>query len=185
MTDRAGVVVPINSVPKSRLVPDKVALDPGTKPTPFNETDCGLPTVSSVMVMEALRGPAWLGVNVTVTVQFAPAARLEPQVLLWPKSAALVPAIVMLLIAKTEPLVLVSVTGCTPLVVPVNCAEKFRLGDERVRLPAPNRMETVYARVADCPATSATSMVNATPCAAMSGVPEIVAVFPLLLSERL
>jgi hypothetical protein len=41
--------------------------------------------------MEALRGPAWLGVKVTLMAQFAPAARLDPHVLLWLKSAALVP----------------------------------------------------------------------------------------------
>jgi len=38
--------------------------------------------------MDALRGPNWLGVNVTLIVQFAPGARLAPHVLaLWLNSA--------------------------------------------------------------------------------------------------
>jgi hypothetical protein len=46
----------------------------------------GLPAVSSVTVMEAPLGPGWLGVKVTMIVQFTPAARLEPHVWLWLKS---------------------------------------------------------------------------------------------------
>ena len=47
--------------------------------------------MSSLMVIEATRGPAWLGVKVTVITQLAPGDRLDPQVLLWLKSAALLP----------------------------------------------------------------------------------------------
>jgi hypothetical protein len=36
--------------------------------------------------MEAPLGPGWLGVKVTMIVQFTPAARLEPHVWLWLKS---------------------------------------------------------------------------------------------------
>ena len=39
--------------------------------------------------------PVAVGVKVTLIVQFAPAARLVPQLLVWPKSPLLVPVMVM------------------------------------------------------------------------------------------
>ena len=66
---------------KLMLCADNVALGPEVKPTPSNATDWGLPPVSSVIRMEALRGPAWVGIKVTFTVQFAPAVSVEPQLL--------------------------------------------------------------------------------------------------------
>jgi hypothetical protein len=48
------------------------------------------------MVIEPLREPVALGVKVTLRVQLAPAARLEPQVLVWAKS----PLTVMLVIVR-------------------------------------------------------------------------------------
>jgi hypothetical protein len=48
---------------------------------PVRLTDCGLPEALSVIVKLAVRLPAAVGVNVTLMVQFAPAATLEPQVL--------------------------------------------------------------------------------------------------------
>ena len=43
------------------------------------------------MLMEALRAPLAVGLNVTLIVQWAPAATLEPQLLVWVKSPALEP----------------------------------------------------------------------------------------------
>ena len=50
-------------------------------PVPAKGTDCGLPPALSVMVIEARRLPMAAGVNVTLIVQFPPAATEPPQVL--------------------------------------------------------------------------------------------------------
>jgi hypothetical protein len=36
-----------------------------------------------VIAIEAMLGPGWLGVRVTLIAQFAPAARIDPQVFVW------------------------------------------------------------------------------------------------------
>jgi hypothetical protein len=59
-----------------RVAGNKVAFGPETIPVPVKVTDCGLPVVLSVIVIDALRDPGWLGVKVTWMVQFAPAASL-------------------------------------------------------------------------------------------------------------
>lgn len=123
---------------------NKVAFGPVTVPVPVKAADCGLPVVLSVIVIDALRGPGWLGVKVTLMVQFAPAARLDSHVLLWLKSAALAPVNAMLLITTSELPVLVRISGCAPLLVPVNCGEaKFKLVAERVRVSGSKTMEIV------------------------------------------
>jgi len=79
--DRGGVLVPITWSPKIKLAGDKVTLGPeNSPPTPFKESTCGLPTPSSAIVIAALRWPNALGVKVTFRVQFAPAPRLGPHV---------------------------------------------------------------------------------------------------------
>lgn len=52
---------------------------------------CGELAAESLKVNEAERVPAAAGANDTVTPQLAPAARLEPQLVLIVKSAALAP----------------------------------------------------------------------------------------------
>ena len=47
---------------------------------PVRATVCGLPAALSAMERLALRAPAAEGVNVTLMVQFAPAAKVAPQV---------------------------------------------------------------------------------------------------------
>jgi len=44
------------------------------EPTPVSDTICGLPVALSAIANVADRVPATVGVNVTATVQFAPAA---------------------------------------------------------------------------------------------------------------
>src|ERR1700687_3702378 len=95
--DCAGLVVPTVVSGSVMLVADRVALGPGASPTLLRAIECGLPTVLSVIVIEAPLGPIWLGVTLTLMTQFAPAARLDPQVWFWLKSAALVPASATLL----------------------------------------------------------------------------------------
>jgi hypothetical protein len=60
----------------------------------------------SEMVKEPLREPLTVGVNVTLSVQLALAARLEPQVLVWEKS----PLAVMLVMLRVALPVLLMVT---------------------------------------------------------------------------
>lgn len=61
---------------------------------------CGDPEALSTTEIAALRPPAAAGVNVTVTVQLAPAATEAPQVLVWPKLLALVPVMEIAVIVK-------------------------------------------------------------------------------------
>ena len=53
----------------------------GPTPVPVRVTVCGLPGALSVRVTAPLRGPGTVGVNVTLIVQVASAATLDPQVL--------------------------------------------------------------------------------------------------------
>ena len=79
-------------------------------PVPERLTDCGLPVALSVMASEAARLPAAEGVKVMLMVQLAPAATDMPQLLVWPKSLALVPKTAMRLTFKTALPELVRVT---------------------------------------------------------------------------
>ena len=63
---------------------------------PVRVTDWGLPAALSVILIEAVRLPEAVGVNVTLIVQVAFAATTLPQVLVWAKSPALVPVTEML-----------------------------------------------------------------------------------------
>src|SRR5437899_10808540 len=95
----------------------------GAMPVPARDTDCGLPTASSVMFTAAARAPGPAGVKLTLIMQLAPAAT-EPapvgQVL--PagkaKSAGCAPVMGMLVRLSGAPPLLVSVTLCPALVVP-------------------------------------------------------------------
>jgi len=66
--------------PKGRAVEER--LTAGAVPVPERLTACGLPLALSVMLTEAARLPLAEGVNVTLIVQFPPAATELPQVLL-------------------------------------------------------------------------------------------------------
>ena len=66
------------------------------------------------MVRVPVSAPGTLGTKVTLMVQEAPAARLLPQLLVWPKFVVVpMPAMV-----STPLPVLLRVTGCDGLVVP-------------------------------------------------------------------
>jgi hypothetical protein len=85
---------------------------------------CGLPEASSVTAREAFRAPVAVGSNVTLIVQFDPAASvagLAGQVLVCAKSPLFAPVIAMPVIASAALPVLVKVTLCTVLVVPTGC----------------------------------------------------------------
>ena len=54
---------------------------PEATPIPVRDAVCGLPEALSVTVKVPVRVPVAVGVKVTLIAQFAPAARLEPQLL--------------------------------------------------------------------------------------------------------
>jgi hypothetical protein len=79
-------------------------------PVPERPTVCGLPLALSVMLSAAVRAPLAEGVNVTATVQWAPAATELPQVsAVSAKSPASVPVTARLVILKMALPVLVRV----------------------------------------------------------------------------
>ena len=57
-----------------------------TVPVPIRLTSCGLPGALSVIDSVPVRVPICVGLKVTLIVQLAPAAKLEPQVCVWWKS---------------------------------------------------------------------------------------------------
>jgi hypothetical protein len=85
----------------------------GATPVPVRLTVCGLPAALSVTVIVPGWLPVAVGVNVTLIVQFAPAATEVPQVLVWAYCA--LTAMLVMLSAAAPPLV--SVTVCAALVV--------------------------------------------------------------------
>ena len=81
-------------------------LTTGAVPVPVRLTVCVAGLALSVRVKEPLREPLAVGVKVTLRVQLAPAATLEPQVLVWEKS----PLTVMLVMLRVAFPVFLSVT---------------------------------------------------------------------------
>jgi hypothetical protein len=79
---------------KLRLAAERVTC--GATPVPAKFKTWGEPAALSAMATEADRLPVAEGVKVTEMIQLAPAATLSPQVFVWLKSAALVPAIATL-----------------------------------------------------------------------------------------
>ena len=71
----------------------------------------------SVMASAAVRLLAADGVKVRLMVQLAPAATLDPQLLVWAKSLALAPETAMLVMLKATLPELLSVTALVVLVV--------------------------------------------------------------------
>ena len=70
-----------------------VGLTDTTVPVPERATVWGLPAASSATERVAVRAPPPLGVNVTLIVQLAPAARVAPHVVVFAKLFAFVPEI--------------------------------------------------------------------------------------------
>jgi hypothetical protein len=77
VTTFAGLVVPMATVPKFRLVGKRFA----AVPVPLSATCCGLPPALSVTLRAAERAPLAVGLNRTLMLQLAPAANEVPQ--LW------------------------------------------------------------------------------------------------------
>lgn len=72
----AGLVVPIVTTPKLKLVGESSAV----VPIPLNVTFCGLPAALSLMFSAAVRVPDAVGLNVTLMLHLAPPASELPHV---------------------------------------------------------------------------------------------------------
>jgi len=147
-----GKGVRVDRVTVVRTMPDMAAFNVGAE----------LRTLRLVV-----RVPAALGVNVTLIVQLAPAAKLAPQVLVCAKSVVF-PVLNPMLVISSELLasVLVSVTGCEALVVPTFGTAKVsagdRVADAEGTMPVP--VSNVVAGLAR-PATAMDSIAEREPVA--------------------
>ena len=90
---------------------------------PLRLSICGLLLALSVKVTAPVRVPIVVGANFTVITQLAPAATVEPQLLLWAYSFALPDRLILLIVTVAVPL-FVSVAVCGALVVPIVCEPK-------------------------------------------------------------
>jgi len=106
-------------------------LTTGAVPVPVRLTVWVAGLALSAMVKEPLREPLTVGVKVTLRVQLALAARLEPQLLVSAKSPLLVPAMVTLVMLSVALPVLVSVMGGAEPVVPISWLPKLYDGNDR------------------------------------------------------
>src|SRR5450755_564007 len=84
VTALAALVTPTNTLPNASDVGEKVTA--GASPVPVRATVWGLPVALSVTETVPDLAPAAAGVNVTLMVQVAAAARLDPQLLVCAKS---------------------------------------------------------------------------------------------------
>jgi hypothetical protein len=100
-------VVPTASLAKVRLAGETLAAAPA--PVPVRLTFQEL-WKESVTVTAAVRAPEALGLNVTLMAQLAPAATLDPQLLVSVKSVALLPVTATLLMLRVALPELVMVT---------------------------------------------------------------------------
>ena len=77
----AELVMSTASLAKARLEGERLALAEVLEPVPERLRVCGLPVALSATLRVALRVPVAAGLKVTLIVQLAPAATLDPQVL--------------------------------------------------------------------------------------------------------
>jgi hypothetical protein len=121
-----AVVPPTASLPNDRLVADKDTTGVPT-PVPLTAIDCGLLLALSTMLTAAVSAPADSGAKCPWMEQFAPAARVDPQLFAKPNEDAFVPVTVMLVMERAALPVLVIVTDCDALVDPIFTLPKDRL----------------------------------------------------------
>src|SRR5438874_11997464 len=104
------------------------------EPVPVSETSCGLLGSESVRDNVPLRAPAAMGVNVTFTVQLAPAAILAPQLLFCEKS----PLVAMEVMFTRLAVPFTTFTTCGVLLLPTFCAANVRLAGDTVNCGLPD-----------------------------------------------
>jgi hypothetical protein len=139
VTVTAALVLPTATVPKFKELADRVTGELELLPVPLRLTVCGPFPALSVKVKLPVAAPVAVGVNVTPTLQLAPAATLVPQLLLAiPKGP-----LVTMLENVSDPLWwLVSVTDLAELVEPTAVVLKLKDVVDSVTgaLPVPLRL---------------------------------------------
>jgi hypothetical protein len=119
-------VAPTAWLAKVRLVGERLAAD--AIPVPLTLTLWGLWETLSVTVTSAVRVPVAVGWKVTVIVQLAPAAMVDPQLVVCAKSPGFVPEISMLEMLTVELPTFVTVLVWAALVVPTAWLPKVTVG---------------------------------------------------------
>ena len=135
------LAVPKVWAPKVRL--EVLRLTAGPPPAPLRLTAWWPSEALSVIVSVAVRVPVAVGVKVTLIVQLAPPATELPQLLVWAKSPALVPARATLVTLKLALPVFVRVTGWAELLVPKGWLAKVKVKVESAAaedVPVPARL---------------------------------------------
>ena len=136
VTVLALLVPPRATDPRLRLVVDSVT---GAEPVPERETVCGLSGAASLMVRVPAATPSVVGENSTPRPQLAPAAMLEPQVLVATTKGPLVEMLEKWRVTFCR---LVTVTVLAVLLSPTASEPKLRLAEESDTgaLPLPVRV---------------------------------------------
>ena len=116
-------VWPKGTLPKLSAEVDRTFANP----VPLSAMLCGEFDALSVMVTAAVRAPAAVGWKYPWMVQFAPTARLVPQLFAKTNDEAFAPVTAMLEIDSAANPVLVRVTVCEVLDEPMNTEPKDRL----------------------------------------------------------
>jgi hypothetical protein len=124
VTVMTALVLPSTTVPKFRVLAERVTGELVLPPVPLRLTVCEPLRALSLNVRLPVAAPVAVGVKVTPTAQLAPAARLVPQVLPAIAKAPLVP---MLENASDMLCWFVSVTVFAELVVPIATVPKLKL----------------------------------------------------------
>jgi len=135
------LVVLMGSLEKLRLAGESVTLGEVLAPVPVRLTDWALTLLA--IETDAVRVPPAEGVKVTLMVQFPLGATLEPQVLVWAKSLAFAPTIVMLETVNAAFPELLRVTDFAELVALNVWLPKLRLEGETLipaAAPVPERL---------------------------------------------
>ncbi len=94
VTVKAELVVPTVTEPKFRELVERVSGELVDPPVPLRPTVCGLFGALSLKVRVPVAAPVAVGVNVTLTVQLAPALMLAPQVLFEMANGPVIPMLV-------------------------------------------------------------------------------------------
>jgi len=113
-----AVEAPTASLPNDTLMADSNTTG-GLKPIPLSMMLCGELSALSVSVTADASVPAAVGANARVMVHVPPAATLVPQVFEDTNEEAFVPVNCMLAMVSGPRPVLVNVTVCVKLVVPM------------------------------------------------------------------
>jgi len=171
-----ALLVPTYWAPNERLVGDRDTAG-GVVPVPLSETICGEPMALSVMVIAAVRAPVVVGPKCPWMVQFAPAARLDPQEFANTNDEASVPVTAMLVMVSVEPPVLVKVTFCDALPLPTLTVPKERLVAESDTAALDSVIRAALAAGmfrTNAPLLPVTAVVTAVPLIVPSAVPSYV-----------